>query len=188
MANNSGRLLSTLLLTGMLGGTVSLIASGMTGQYLDAKVSQMLVDRAPYEKLSLEVFNRFEAGSQGMLKHLETLSGTGFPLGNVLLMTAYSRQGDIQAQERLLLQSMTAMDDPDLLLLLTYGRDRFEDKAQLEATTDEPESSLMPNDRLWLNACLRGLQERYSGQLGAIRGKYAYVTHTRSCLPAPFNP
>lgn len=185
MAHNAARLLSTLLLAGLIGGAASLIASGMSAKYLDKEVSQSLAGRVPYEKLSLDAFNRFEAGNEGMLLNLEAISFKGFPLGNVLVMTAYSRKGDVPAQENHLVRSMGLMDDPDLLLLLTYGRHLFESKAQPEAAADEPQTALTPNDRLWLSSCFANLQERYSGRLGAIRAKYAYYSHTKSCVPTP---
>jgi len=185
MAHNAARLLSTLLLAGVLGGAVSLIASSMTAKYLDKEVSKTLAVKAPYEKLSLDAFNQFEAGNDGMVINLEAISYKGYPLGNVLVMAAYSRKGDIQAQERHLVKSMGLMDDPDLLLLLTYGRHLFESKAQPEAAADAPQTALTPNDRLWLSSCFANLQERYSGRLGAIRAKYAYYAHTKSCVPTP---
>lgn len=185
MAHNAARLLSTLLLAGVIGGAASLIASSMTAKYLDKEVSKSLASRAPYEKLSLETFNRFEAGNEGLVLNLEAISVKGYPLGNVLAMAAYSRQGNVQAQERHLVLSMGVMDDPDLLLLLAYGRHLFESKAQPEAAADAPQSALTPNDRLWLSSCFANLQERYSGRLGAIRAKYAYYSHTKSCVPTP---
>ena len=183
MAHNAARLLSTLLLAGVIGGAASLIASSMTAKYLDKAVSQSLAVRAPYEKLSLDAFNRFEAGNQGAAINLEAISYKGYPLGNVLVMAAFSRKGDIQAQELHLIKSMGLMEDPDLLLLLTYSRHLFESKAQAEAAADAPQTALTPNDRLWLSSCFAKLQERYSGRLGAIRAKYAYYSHTKSCVP-----
>lgn len=185
MAQNAVRLLSTLLLAGVLGGAVSLIASSMTAKHMDKEVRESMVVRAPYEKLSLDAFNRFEAGNEGMVLNLEAISLKGYPLGNVLVLTAYSRKGDVEAQERHLVRSMGLMDDPDLLLLLTYGRQLFESKAQPGATAEAPRETLAPNDRLWLSSCFANLQERYSGRFGAVRAKYAYYSHTKSCAPTP---
>ena len=185
MAHNAARLLSTLLLASASGGAVSLIASNMTAKYLDKEVTRSLAERAPFEELSLDTFNRFEGGNERMLLDLEALSIKGYPLGNVLVMTAYSRKGNVQAQELHLVKSMGLMDDPDLLLLLSYGSHLFGSKAMPEAPPDATQTALTPNDRLWLSSCYLRLQERYSGRLGSIRAKYAYHSHTKSCAPAP---
>jgi hypothetical protein len=152
---------------------VCVAASIISSHYVDKQVKELMEARIPAERDSLKLFNLMTPGGFAKLYSQHDLAKSGLPLTNVLLMTAYAKTGAASDQDAHLMQAMKSMEDPDLLLLLSFAQERFVSKPQ--------DSTLADGDLEKLNACFGALKSRYDGKMGEVRSRYAYLNHLKSC-------
>jgi hypothetical protein len=155
---------------------VCVMASAISSHYVDKQVVEKMEARIPAERNALRVFNHLQDGTFADVLMLRDMAKSGLPLTNVLLMTAYAQAGAPRDQDAHLMQALTSMQDPDLLLLLSFAQERFVSKPQ-DSTLDDSQVAQ-------LNTCFDTLKTRYEGRLGEVRSRYAYLNNLKSCQKA----
>jgi hypothetical protein len=156
--------------------SVCVVASAINSHYVAKQVSEKMEARIPAERNAVQVFNHLKDGTFADVLMLRDMAKSGLPLTNVLLMSAYAQAGAARDQDAHLLQAMKSMEDPDLLLLLSFAQERFVSKPQ-DSTLDDSEMAQ-------LNTCFDTLKTRYEGRLGEVRSRYAYLNDLKSCQKA----
>jgi hypothetical protein len=152
---------------------VCVAASAISSHYVDKQVTEKMEGRIPAERNALRVFNHLQDGTFTNVLMLRDMAKSGLPLTNVLLMTAYAQAGATRDQDAHLMQALKSMDDPDLLLLLSFAQERFVSKPQ-DSTLDDSQVAK-------LNTCFSTLKTRYEGRMGEVRSRYAYLNDLKSC-------
>lgn len=198
--------MSPVLRSYVIGGLIFAVSVGcltsaisyLGTKYVDRVISEKLDAREAGEHEAEKLFRKI--GKNFDEKDLETLASyasSGSPKTNSMLAWVYEARGLTERRDKLVMDAMDRMNDPDLLLFLAFMARIFDPEAQLEAFDKIKNSSdsvsrkviyasmlsFLPDaDVSRLQSCYARLQKTYTNHVsGPIAIRYAYFNDTMSC-------
>jgi hypothetical protein len=194
------RQLRPYIVGGLLGaasvGVLCFLTSYLTARHVEQVVSDKIQNRQILEALGTQAYRSLGHGNdEYQLSKLKALAEQGLPLSSTLLAWVYETKSQFEQRDALLLESMDAMADPDLLGFLTVLAPSFDESAQgatvnltdkgkgssLTALSHSTQTHLQGRDLERLRACYKALNDTYGQDNGKFQNRYAYFADKKSC-------
>lgn len=177
---------------------IGYLTSYLGAVHVDQVISEKLSAREPEEERSTRIFYELRRGQASVkLSDLESIAEKGYPRASSLLAWIYDSRAMTKERDSLVMQSLSRMADPDLLLFLGFVSRSFDESARDEAYAKIMEggkrvslnaiyaslqTELPEEDLQTLRNCYDKLQKIYSDDAhGRQAIRFAYFSDTMSC-------